>query len=279
MVGLFGGFASSGPVVYITSKDIFTIHGIEITNSIFYGWICGVILLVILITLARRMTLKPKGGLTQYVEIGVSYISTLVESSFEDPKRGTKYVPYFVTLFFFLLFNNWLGLVPGVGEAIKIHGNPLLRPFTGDLNATLAVGIVTMGLVYFASIKEAGAKDYLKHFFIGNPLNPMYLFLGIIEMFTDMTRVISLSIRLFLNVTIGELVIAVFAYLGSFLAPVTAAPFTIIELFVGALQAYIFVILSVMYLAIAVNHATAEHSLDLTDELVTERIGLETENA
>ncbi|HUC79098.1 MAG TPA: F0F1 ATP synthase subunit A [Candidatus Saccharimonadales bacterium] len=279
MVGLFGGFASSGPVVYITSKDIFTIHGIEITNSIFYGWICGVILLVILITLARRMTLKPKGGLTQYVEIGVSYISTLVESSFEDPKRGTKYVPYFVTLFFFLLFNNWLGLVPGVGEAIKIHGNPLLRPFTGDLNATLAVGIVTMGLVYFASIKEAGAKDYLKHFFIGNPLNPMYLFLGIIEMFTDMTRVISLSIRLFLNVTIGEIVIAVFAYLGSFLAPVTAAPFTIIELFVGALQAYIFVILSVMYLAIAVNHATAEHSLDLTDELVTERIGLETENA
>jgi F0F1-type ATP synthase membrane subunit a len=84
---------------------------------------------------------------------------------------------------------------------------------------------------------------------------------------------------LFLNVTIGEIVIAVFAYLGSFLAPVTAAPFTIIELFVGALQAYIFVILSVMYLAIAVNHATAEHSLDLTDELVTERIGLETENA
>ena len=67
---------------------------------------------------------------------------------------------------------------------------------------------------------------------------------------------LSLSIRLFLNVTIGEAVIAVFAYLGHVAAPITAAPFTAIELFIGALQAYIFCILSVMYLAIAVNHAT-----------------------
>ena len=270
---------ASGPVVYITSKDIFKIHGVEITNSIFYGWIVGILLIIVLITVARKMTIHPKKGIFQFIEIGVTFITNLVESSFEDPERGAKYVPYFVTLFFFILFNNWLGLVPGVGEAIKVHGNPFLRPFTGDLNATLAVGVITMGLVYVSSIREAGAKDYVKHFFIGSPLNPMYLFLGLIEIFTDMTRVISLSIRLFLNVTIGEIVIAVFAYLGSFLAPVTSAPFTIIELFVGALQAYIFVILSVMYLAIAVNHATANHDEDLTDEPVAERIRLQSEKA
>jgi uncharacterized membrane protein len=73
-------------------------------------------------------------------------------------------------------------------------------------------------------------------------------------------------------------VIAVFAYLGSFFAPITAAPFTLIELFVGALQAYIFVILSVMYLAIAVNHATANDH-DLTDEPVTETMRLTPEKA
>ncbi|HUY53000.1 MAG TPA: F0F1 ATP synthase subunit A [Candidatus Dormibacteraeota bacterium] len=269
----------SGPAVYITPEKIFTIHGISITNSIFYGWIAGIILLVVFILVARRITVRPKGGLIQFVEVGVTYMSNLVESSFEDPERGAKYVPYFVSLFFFLLFNNWLGLLPGVGEAFQSHGNPLFRSFTGDLNATLAVGIVTMGLVYVASIKEAGLKDYLKHFFVGNPLNPMYLFLGMIEMTTDFTRVISLSIRLFLNVTIGEIVIAVFAYLGSFFAPLTAAPFTLIELFVGALQAYIFVILSVMYLAIAVNHATANHDQDLTDESVPETMRLQSEKA
>ena len=88
-------------------------------------------------------------------------------------------------------------------------------------------------------------------------------------MFTDATRVISLSLRLFLNVTIGEIIIAVFSYLGGIIAPLTAAPFTLMELFICALQAFIFVILSVMYLAITVNHSTEEH---LTDEDITETI-------
>jgi F-type H+-transporting ATPase subunit a len=275
MISLFA--SSNGPTIYITSKPIFDIHGIIITNSIFYGWICSVILVISLIIIARKSTVMPKRGVVQYLEAGVTFISKLVESSFEDPERGTKYVPYFVTLFFFILLNNWLGLVPGIGEAFKYNGSPLLRPFTGDLNATLAIGLVTMGVVYTASIKEAGIKDYFKHFFIGSPLNPMYLILGFIEMFTDLTRVISLSIRLFLNVTIGEIVIAVFSYLGSFLAPITAAPFTLIELFVGALQAYIFTILSLMYLAIAVNHATEHQSEDLTDELLPETMELQSE--
>jgi F-type H+-transporting ATPase subunit a len=243
----------------------------------FYGWICAIVLMIVLIFVARKMTIKPKRGFSQIIELGVSFITDLVESSFEEPERGLKYVPYFVTLFFFILFNNWLGLVPGVGEAISYHGEPLLRPFTGDLNATLAMGIITMGVVYVSSIRGAGFKKYMKHFFIGSILNPMYLVLGLIEMLTDLTRVISLSIRLFLNVTIGEIVIAVFSYLGGFLAPLTAAPFTIIELFVGALQAYIFVILSLMYLAIAVNHATAHDTEDLTDEPVTETMRLQSD--
>jgi len=70
------------------------------------------------------MTVKPKGGLTQFVEVGVGFISNLVESSFEDRERGTKYVPYFVTLFFFLLFNNWLGLVLALVRQLKSMAIP-----------------------------------------------------------------------------------------------------------------------------------------------------------
>jgi len=98
-------------------------------------------------------------------------------------------------------------------------------------------------------------------------LNPMYFAIGILEMTTNLMRVFSLAIRLFLNVAVGEIVIAVFAYLGHFLAPVTAAPFTAIELFVGALQAFIFAILSTMYLATAVNesnHARHDHNSETT---------------
>jgi F-type H+-transporting ATPase subunit a len=113
---------------------------------------------------------------------------------------------------------------------------------------------------------------------MGSPLNPLYLVIGLIEMLTDMTRVLSLALRLFLNVTIGEIVIAVFAFLGgsllpaSALSPIAAVPFTLLELGVGALQAYIFVILGVNYLAIAVNSAHASH--DLTEETGAETIGV-----
>jgi F-type H+-transporting ATPase subunit a len=270
-------FVGFSLIVHVSPSPLFRIGGLSITNSIFYGWICSLVVIVFLITIARMVKIRPRRGLIQLIEASVQFITNMVESGFEEKDRAKKYVPYFVTLFLFLIINNWLGLIPGVGEAITYHGQPLLRPFTGDLNATLAAGVTTMLYVYISSIREAGFRKYVRHFFIGSPLNPLYLVLGLVEILTDVTRVISLSIRLFLNVTIGEIVIAVFAYLGQVVAPLTATPFTLLELFVGALQAYIFVILSLMYLAIAVNHST-EHD-NLTDERVPETIRLQPEEA
>ncbi|HUB93362.1 MAG TPA: F0F1 ATP synthase subunit A [Verrucomicrobiae bacterium] len=277
-------FADSGPSINVAPGTDFTVGGIPITNSMFWGWIVCLLLAGGLALLARRVTVKPKGGLIQYVEALVSFVVDLVEGAFTDKAIGRKYVPFFVTLFFFVLLNNWSGLIPGVGDGIQLHGHPLLRPITGDLNMTLAMGVVTMIVVYTASIREVGgAGKYIRHFFIGSPLNPLYLVIGLIEMITDLTRALSLALRLFLNVTIGEIVIAVFVYLGGLLAPgnvlapIAAVPFTLLELGVGALQAYIFVILGVNYLAIAVNsaseHVDHDESDGLTGEGLAETIG------
>lgn len=263
-------FAESGPSVHVAPAESLTIGGLTITNSILYGWITATVIIILMVLAAKKVTIKPKAGLIQLVEVGVDFITNLVENAFDDKSRGRKYVPFFVTLFFFILFNNWLGLLPIVGEGFRGNsGGPLFRPYTGDLNATFAIGLVTMAIVYIASVREAGGfRKYLRHFFIGSPKNPLYLTIGALEIFTDLTRVLSLSLRLFLNITIGEIVIAVFAYLGSVAAPVTALPFTLLEFLVAALQAYIFVILSVMYLAISVNGTSAHHEDDdLTDEL------------
>lgn len=265
-----------GPVVHVAPKTDFTLFGLPITNSIFYGWIISLVAAVLLVMVARRVTVRPKGGVIQYVEAVVGFVIDMVESAFTDKRTAKKYVPFFVTLFFFILLHNWSGLIPGVGDALQAHEHPLLRPMTADLNTTVALGLVTMGLVYSASIREAGGIfKYVRHFFIGSPLNPLYLAIGLIEMITDLTRAFSLALRLFLNMAIGEIVIAVFAYLGtllapaSVLAPITALPFTLLELGVGALQAYIFVILAVNYLAISVNN-TAGH--DLTEDEGAETI-------
>ena len=272
---LLSRFAESGPTVHVAPGEVFTIGGWTITNSILYGWICAIVIVAFLIWVSRRVAVKPKGGVTQFVEIGVEFITNLVENSFDDKKKGRKYVPFFVTLFFFILLNNWLGLLPIVGEGFQSNGNPIFRPFTGDLNATFGIGIITMAVVYVESIRQAGGfRKYFRHFFIGSPLNPLYFGIGLIELFTDLTRVLSLSLRLFLNITIGEIVIAVFAYLGSIAAPVTALPFFILELGVGALQAYIFTILATMYLAISVNSTAAHHNEDLTEESLPETMDL-----
>lgn len=276
MMSLLTRFADSGPAVHVAPGGVLQWHGFVITNSILYGWCAALFITLLLIWVSRRATVKPKGGFTQFVEIGVDFIAKLVMNAFDDKKVARKYVPVFVTIFFFILFNNWLGLLPFVGEGFRSGENPLLRPFTGDLNGTFAIGVFTMVFVYAASIKEAGGfVRYLRHFFVGNPKNPLFLLIGLLEMLTDLTRVISLSLRLFLNVTIGEILISVFAYLGHVLAPVTALPFTLLEIFVGALQAYIFVILSTMYLAIAVNHG-AEHAEHGGTSALTEGEGPET---
>ncbi|MBC7582013.1 F0F1 ATP synthase subunit A [Aeromicrobium sp.] len=268
--------ADDGPAIHVAPAEIFHVGGVAITNSILYGWISITLITIALVAIARKVTLQPKGGAMQMVEAGADFISSAVVDAFTDKSRGRKYVPFFVTVFFFILLNNWFGLIPGVGEAIQRGENPVLRPFTADLNGTLAIGIFTMVYVYFASIRESGGiVKYFKHFFLGSPLNPLYLVIGILEIFTDLTRTLSLSLRLFLNVTIGEIVIAVFAYLGHAGGFVTALPFTLVELFIGALQAYIFTVLSLQYLAITVNHATEHDNHDLTEDEPHETIGVD----
>ena len=260
MTNLFLHFAAdAGPNIHVAPAAVFQLFGLNITNSILYGWISTLVIITLMIYIARQVTVKPKAGIVQYIEAGADFISDLVTSNFDNKAIGRKYVPFFVTLFFFILLNNWLGLIPFVGEGLHVGESPLLRPFTADLNGTLAAGVFTMIFVYAASIRESGGFfKFLKHFFVGSPLNPLYLIIGILEMFTDLTRLLSLSLRLFLNITIGEIVISVFSYLGRGAAPLTALPFTLIELVVGALQAYIFTVLAVNYLTIAVNHAS-EH--------------------
>lgn len=254
MINLLNNFASGVPEVHIAPQTVFHLGPIAITNSIFYGWIAVAVMIVLFIVAARRITVHPKGGFIQFIEVIADYMSDTVKDAFADKQRSYKYILYFVTVFFFLLVNNMMGIVPGIGESFTSHGNSLLRPMTADFNATLAVAVITMGLVYVSSLRELGVRDYFSHFFMGSVKNPLYLFIGLIEMVTDLVRVISLSLRLFLNVAIVEAIVVVFGYLGHFIAPLTAAPFYFLDIFDNVLQAFIFALLGVMYLATAVNH-------------------------
>jgi F-type H+-transporting ATPase subunit a len=259
--------AAEGPHISLTQAPIFNIGGLEITNAMLFGWISVIFTIILLIYAANRMTVRPRGGIIQIVEVMSEFMQNTVEGAFNKQKEAKKHVPFFLTLFLLIIFANLLGLLPFTREAILVgEKDPLFKPLTASFNATLAAAVITMIYVYTSSVKALGAKGFLSHFFIGSWKNPLYLVIGVLEMISDLIRVVSLSLRLFLNVAIGEILIAVFAYLGGFLAPVTALPFFLMEIFVLSLQAYIFVILGTMYLAIAVNHGV-DHASEEKEEL------------
>lgn len=254
--------AESGPHIAIAPEYLFTIGGVDITNSMFYGWISAVLLIVGLLYFKRKISIHGSSGIARLFDAGSEFIVNQMTDALGSRKKALQYAPFFVTTFFFIVLNNWLGLLPGVGPAIEYNGTPLLRPFTADLNATLSMSIVMMGIVLTLAVRESGLFNHLRHYFPGSLKNPLNIALGGMELFGEVTRIISLALRLFLNVVIGEILIAVFAYLGSGAAPLAALPFTLLELFVGLLQAYIFVILCISYLAVATshNHEHEEHA-------------------
>ncbi len=249
-------FASeAGPHIAIAPEKIMQIGSFSITNSNLYGWLCAIFIGWLLTRVAGSVRLKATSGLTQFVEIGTDFVLGLLESGLGSRKKALKYAPIFVSIFFFVLLNNWLGLMPGVGPAIELNGVPAFRPFTADLNGTLALAISAIIIVQYLSVKESGGLNHLKHYFGGNFKNPINLFVGILEMFAELTRVISLSFRLFFNVLIGEILISIFTFLGKFGAPLTTLPFLVMELFVGLVQAYIFTMLCITYLGISTSHS------------------------
>lgn len=248
-------FAQEEPHIVIAPEKLFEVGGIGITNSMLYGWIAAIFLIILFTAAKKRIKLAGTRGPAGLIEAGVEFIINLLEQSLGSRQRALRYGPIFVTMFFFIMFNNWLGLLPGIGPALEYNGAPLLRAFTADLNATAAMALFGIVLVQAIALRENGLKNHAKHYFPLSAWNPLNYLIGAFEIFTEFTRLISLGLRLFLNIAIGEVLISVAAFLGGPFAPVSALPFTLLEIFVGILQAYIFVVLCAAYLsATLVSH-------------------------
>ncbi len=256
---IFNLAAETGPPIHIAPGELFEIGGHTITNSMVFNAVVAVIMIIGFSLIARRMTLRPKGGLTQFLEIGTEFVTNILTNGLGDEKKAIKYAPYFTSIFFFIMISSLFGLLPGVGDAFTYHDKPVFRAFTADLNGTLAAAAISMAMVQYFSIRESGFIKHLRHYFAGKLWNPFTYLIGVYEVLNELIRVFSLGLRLFLNIAIGEIIISVFSYLGKFAAPITALPFLLLELGVCILQSYIFVMLSVTYLSLAVKHGHDEN--------------------
>lgn len=252
--------------VSLKAERLFMLGPLRVTNSMLLGLVTSVLFVVFMLVIAKKTTVRPKAGIVGTVEVLVEFITGLIESPLGSRERAVRYTPYFSVFFFFIVMTNLLALLPVVGPALSIsvgsESVPLLRPFTADLNGTIALAVIAVAMVQYISVKEQGFKHHIQHYFTNKPLNPMNFFIGLLEVFGELMRVVSLSLRLFLNTAVGEILVLVFTSIvvGHGRTPFAVLPILLFELMVAVVQAYVYVTLCATYLGITISHVAPVRS-------------------
>ena len=259
-----GAFASEGGgVAPAAAKLVDFGHGWAITNSMATGWGISLLLIILVLVLVRKPKILPTKGQAVF--------ESLIEALRElfEPIVGKKAFPaafpLLVTFFVFILFHNWMGLVPGVGTIGTGHDvdghfhltTPWIRPFTSDFNSTIALALVSFGGWLILVLKYAGPKLLFIDLF-GNKadkketpgwlypaLTVVFFVVGLIEVFSILIRPFTLSVRLFGNVFGGENLLHGTSFF---------FVFYFMELLVGLIQALVFTLLTSVYIGLICNH-------------------------
>mgnify|MGYP001817258850 FL=1 len=166
-------------------------------------------------------------------ELIVSLLYGLTEDALGE-EHAEKYAPLVCALFMFLLVSNWLGLIPHLEEPTK------------DLNTTLGLGIMGFVIAHYAGIKSKGFKAYAKEYF-----QPIF-FMMPLNLIGELAKIVSISFRLFGNIMGGSIIILVVSHL---VYSIVLPPFlyAFFGLFVGTIQAFVFTMLTVVYISVQVK--------------------------
>jgi len=288
---------SDMPQITLEAEKVFAILGISITNSMIASWLTMLILIVFLILATRKMELVPT-GFQNVVEMVLEMFYESVAKA-RAGEKARLFFPLSATIFFFILLSNWLGaILPGFGSIGLLehhHGKEVLVPFlrsaNTDLNTTLALaffsvlgtqvyGIKVQGFFRYAGrfIRVGGFVDFFKGLvgllrrkgpfktllksLLKTLMNAVIdAFIGMLEIFDELTKLLSFSFRLFGNIFAGEVLLIVtatlffqiFKNLALIIYPASLI-FVALEIFVGFIQAFIFATLTLVFLRIATTH-------------------------
>jgi len=267
----------------VSAKAAELFHGSSVLGFVTNSVIVALVVLGIVFWFSKKatknMTLVPHKA-QNFFEMIIEFLYDRV-TSIVGAKQAPLAFPLLGTLFIYILVSNWFGLIPGVGtigfgdstgplSVSEVH-NPLLRPPTADLNATLALSISAFLVWLFLTIKEIGVWGFLVHTFgpkgglkgiMGLVVAAVFLFVGVIEIVSIVLRPMTLSVRLYGNIFAGESVLHTlgglldkagmpWSMIGSVLFPF---PFYFMELLVGLLQAIVFTLLCSVYIQLSTTH-------------------------
>lgn len=268
--GAVATFAAAGPHISVKADTVATIGGFAVTNS----QVLGAFGLIVLVWLMFRMRLAVLGRkkhtfATRLMQWTFEGLYGTVKQVIQDEAWARRVAPLTITIFFFVVAQYWLGLLPVVGPiTVGEHGTPLLRGGVADLNMTFGLAIVTIVAAQVYAFKYMGFCGNMGRYFV-NPLrDPIMSFVGILELVAEFSRMLGLSFRLFGNVLAGEVLLIMIAYLTQVISPMALQPFYFFELFIGGIQAYIFFMLSTVFISLSLvphgdhgePYASVDHS-------------------
>jgi F-type H+-transporting ATPase subunit a len=204
------------------------------------------------------------GKLQLLLEDIVSYIKDFVSETLENEKVARRFLPLLITIFLFIAVSNLLEFVPGVGSIgfFGDHGfSSLFRSVNTDLNFTLALAIISVVAIEIAGIATLGFFRYGGKFinFHGHGIGEKLLnfVVGIIELVSEVSRLVSFSFRLFGNIFAGEVLLAVAVFFAPYFIPV---PLMAFEMFVGVVQGAVFALLTLFFIKLAITDAHANEA-------------------
>lgn len=245
--------------VSIASEIVVKVFGFPITNTLIASFVTTIVLLFFSLRATKNLKKIPK-GLQNLFEMLIESLFNMVYAVTGNKKQACQFFPLVATIFIFVIISNWLGLLPGFGSigfyktaeegmyaAEHAEFIPFLRSANSDLNTTLTIAIISVLAVQMAGIAALGVFKYSKKFI--NFSSPVKFFVGILELISEIAKMISFSFRLFGNIFAGEVLLVVIMTLVPFIAPL---PFLALELFVGFIQALVFAMLTLVFLKVAV---------------------------
>ncbi|MDO8499536.1 MAG: F0F1 ATP synthase subunit A [bacterium] len=252
----------------LAPDNLFKIGELTITNTVINVWLALAIFLTAGLYLRKKITLRP-GKAQNFIEYFLEILFGYFDQVTGDRKKTIRFLPIVGSVFFFILLSNWLGLMPGTGS-ITLGHNMLLRPANTDLNLTIAMALVAVFSSHIFGLVAVGFFTHLNKFIQLGTLvksirkGPIAIFtavvelgVGLIEIVSELAKVVSLSLRLFGNIFAGEVLITVMGSLVAFLIPV---PFMFLELLVGLIQASVFTMLTLVYMTVLTTEPHgAEH--------------------
>ncbi len=222
-----------------------------ITNTILVSWIVILILTLLSILATRKLRAVPT-GLQNFFELIIEGGFSMVQDL--SGNKAKVFFPVVMTFFIYIILANWIGLLPGMGT-ISYKGEPLFRSLNSDLNMTLGLAILSAFITHMFSIKYLGLWGYLKRWF-SLEMFPVFLFVGLLEVVSEFTKIVSLSFRLFGNIFAGEVVLATIAGIFAFVLPL---PFYFLEIVVGFVQAAVFMMLTLVFMVVLSEKHAEEH--------------------